>query len=75
MAAVSIAWLTSQPGVTGAIAGASTPEQLDGLMRMAEVPADLVRHASEVFREVQLRDPWEGPFWKRKLRGLIRRIR
>lgn len=75
MAAVGIAWLTSRPGVTGAIAGASTPEQLDGLMQMADVPGDLLRRASEIFKSVRLLDPWERPFWKRKLRGLIRRIR
>lgn len=75
MAAVATAWLTSQPGVTGAVAGASTPEQLDGLIRSAGIPAALIRQTTDIFRNIELHNAWEGPSWKRKLRGLVKRFR
>jgi aryl-alcohol dehydrogenase-like predicted oxidoreductase len=74
MAALAVAWLSSQPGVSGALTGASTPTQLDDILNSPEVPADLIRQAAMLFEGVQLRDPWEGPFWKRKLRGFKRRV-
>ncbi len=74
MAAVAAAWLTNQSGVSGVVAGASTPEQLDSLIHSSEISTDLIREAAALFDEIQLQDVWEGPVWQRKLRGLKRRI-
>lgn len=75
MAALAMAWLTSQPGLTAAIAGASTPEQLDALLESGKVAAEMNLQTAALFANVQLRDAWEGPFWKRQLRALLNRFR
>jgi aryl-alcohol dehydrogenase-like predicted oxidoreductase len=40
IAAAAVAWVLAQPGVTGAICGARTPEQVDGWIRSDELALD-----------------------------------
>jgi aryl-alcohol dehydrogenase-like predicted oxidoreductase len=46
---LAIAWTLAAPGVTGAIAGARTPDQIDGWLRAADVTLD-----PTVLNEIQL---------------------
>jgi aryl-alcohol dehydrogenase-like predicted oxidoreductase len=53
VATLAIAWTLAAPGVTGAIAGARTPEQIDGWLRASEVTLDAatlteLQHAIEL---------------------------
>jgi aryl-alcohol dehydrogenase (NADP+) len=40
MAALAIAWVMAQPGITSAIVGASSPEQLDGAIEASQLDLD-----------------------------------
>ncbi|MFO8008025.1 MAG: aldo/keto reductase, partial [Candidatus Brocadiia bacterium] len=67
MAAVALAWVLAQPGVTSVIAGASTPEQASENARAGnlQLPAGLVERltrASEPLKESLDRNPdmWQA---------------
>jgi aryl-alcohol dehydrogenase-like predicted oxidoreductase len=60
VAAVAVAWTLSWPGVTGAIVGGRSPEQVDGWIAAASLeltPADL----DEIARAVEQTRAGEGP--------------
>jgi aryl-alcohol dehydrogenase-like predicted oxidoreductase len=53
VAAIAVAWVVAWPGVTGAIVGARSPQQVDGWIRAASVeltPADLEEIAAAIDR-------------------------
>jgi aryl-alcohol dehydrogenase-like predicted oxidoreductase len=53
VSAVAVAWALTQPGVSGAIVGARTPDQVDGWLPAGSLvltPADLAEIASAVSR-------------------------
>ncbi len=72
--AVALAWLTELPGIRSVVVGASSIPQLDEQLRFSAVPDQLVLEARRLVEGVQLHESWEGPFWKRKLRSLKRKI-
>ena len=60
VAAIAVAWTLTWPGVTGAIVGARTPEQVDGWVGAAKVAltaADL----DEISRALQTTGAGSGP--------------
>jgi len=60
VAAVAVAWTLSWPGVTGAIVGGRSPEQVDGWIAAASLeltPADL----DEIARAIEHTGAGEGP--------------
>jgi aryl-alcohol dehydrogenase-like predicted oxidoreductase len=64
VSAIAIAWTLAWPGVTGAIAGARTPEQVDGWIDAAWItltPKDLGEIASAVRRTGSGAGPAERP--------------
>jgi aryl-alcohol dehydrogenase-like predicted oxidoreductase len=67
MAKVALAWLSHQPGVTSAIAGARTPEQIRKNAQAGDLALspDVVKGLSEVTDELKHRlgpnpDPWQS---------------
>jgi aryl-alcohol dehydrogenase-like predicted oxidoreductase len=48
VAAVAVAWTLAWPGVTGAIVGARSPEQVDGWLAAADLRLDEADHAAIV---------------------------
>lgn len=74
MAAVAVGWVINQPGLTAAIVGVSGNGQLDAVRYAREIDGQTIDAAEGAVRGVRLHDPWEGPAWKRRLRGLKGRI-
>jgi aryl-alcohol dehydrogenase-like predicted oxidoreductase len=70
MATVALAWLTARPGVTAAVAGASTTDQLDGLVAALslELEPEECRALEEAFGTNGLPDGWQrDPGLRRRL--------
>ena len=68
VSAIAIAWILAWPGVTGAIVGARTPQQVDGWIEAASItlaPWDLEEIASAIRRT----RAGAGPVVHRKLRA------
>lgn len=60
VSAIAIAWTLTWPGVTGAIAGARTPTQVDGWIRAASLELTL-RDLDEITAAVQRTGAGHGP--------------
>jgi aryl-alcohol dehydrogenase (NADP+) len=62
LAAVAVAWVLAQPGITSAIIGASRPDQLDATLAGAELAldAELARLCEEVWWRLPRRPVAEG---------------
>jgi aryl-alcohol dehydrogenase-like predicted oxidoreductase len=68
VAAVSVAWTLSWPGVTGAIVGARSAEQVDGWIRAGEI--ELTREdLDEIARAIEETQAGSGPARPRALRA------
>ena len=64
IAAISVAWALAWPGVTGAIVGARSPEQVDGWIRAASL--DLTQQdLDEIARAIERTGAGEGPKYPR----------
>jgi aryl-alcohol dehydrogenase-like predicted oxidoreductase len=60
VSAVAVAWTLAWPGVTGAIVGARSPEQVDGWIAAASLglePSDL----AEIRAAIERTDAGSGP--------------
>ena len=60
VAAVAVAWVTRWPGVSGAIVGARSPEQVDGWIESASVELT-DEDLAEIAGAVQATGAGEGP--------------
>ena len=68
MAAVALAWLVRRPGVTAAVAGVSTPEQLQGLVEALQLRLDSedVVALEDAFGKEGLSDGWQREQGRRR---------
>ena len=67
MADLAVRWLTQQQGVTAAVVGVSSIDQLRSLAHPDEIGQELLQDVTRLFEQVALRAPWEQPRWRRLL--------